>query len=61
LGSKPEVDVDLSHSAWLHGLGYGCLGTVLGYVSGSATKEANVVIELTLMFLRHQFTVFSEF
>src|SRR5882724_12049459 len=38
-----------------------CLGTVLGYMSSIATKEAKVVIESTLMFLGHQFTVFAKF
>jgi len=48
-------------------LGFGCMGfamdaleTLLAYVSGNATEEAKVVIELTLMFLGHQFTVFAK-
>ena len=40
--------------------GHRCLGTVLGYMSGIATKEAKVVVEPTLMFLGHQFTVFAK-
>src|SRR5882724_8201552 len=43
------------------GFNCGCLETVLGYVSIIATKEAQVVIESTLTFLGHQFTVFPSF
>jgi len=43
------------------GFGCGCLGTVLGYVSIIAAKEAKVVIKLTLMFLGCQFTIFAKF
>jgi len=42
------------------GFGYGCLGTILGYMSRNSTEEAKVVIELILMFLRCQFTIFAE-
>src|SRR5882724_5700738 len=42
------------------GFGCRCLGTVLGYMSRIATKEAKVVIKSTLMFLRHQFTIYTK-
>src|SRR5882672_10619584 len=39
----------------------GIFQTVLGDVSGSATEEAQFVVEMALSFLRRQLTVFPEF